>query len=86
MKSTIEIGGEFQDRTQGIGRGCSLASVVSALYLEELDQAMGSNEKIQYVRYMDDWVILAKTRWHLRKAIAKMNQVLYQIQKSITLT
>ena len=76
IKSTTEIGGTFKDRHQGIGRGCPLASVISALYLEALDEEMGKDKNIEYVRYMDDWVILTKTRKHLRKAIATMNKVL----------
>ncbi len=32
--------------------------------------------KIHYVRYMDDIIILAKTRWHLRAAIRVLNEVI----------
>lgn len=33
--------------------------------------------------YTDDWVILAPTRWKLRKAIALMNQTLYLYRRKI---
>ncbi len=33
-----------------------------------------------YVRYMDDWVILAPTRWKLRKAIKATNQVMSELR------
>ncbi|NEO96757.1 MAG: hypothetical protein F6K56_44290 [Moorea sp. SIO3G5] len=33
-----------------------------------------------YVRYMDDWVILAPTRWKLRKGIKVVNQVMAELR------
>jgi hypothetical protein len=33
-----------------------------------------------YVRYMDDWVILAPTRWTLRRAIQVVNRVMNELQ------
>ncbi len=34
---------------------------------------------VVYQRFMDDWVILAKTRWQLKKAISVMNQLLEKL-------
>ena len=31
---------------------------------------------LPYVRYMDDWVILAKTRWALRRVVQQVNTIL----------
>ncbi|MDP6767648.1 MAG: hypothetical protein QF414_03010 [Arenicellales bacterium] len=36
---------------------------------------MGRDRRIIYVRYMDDFVVLATTRWHLRKAIAQIHHI-----------
>ena len=33
-----------------------------------------------YVRYMDDWVVLAPTRWKLRAAIRAVNQVMVALR------
>jgi len=33
-----------------------------------------------YSRFMDDWVVLAPTRWKLRKAIAVVNQTLDELR------
>ena len=33
-----------------------------------------------YARFMDDWVVLAPTRWKLRKAIKAVNQVMAQLR------
>ncbi|MEO9387028.1 reverse transcriptase domain-containing protein [Chromobacterium phragmitis] len=31
---------------------------------------------VAYIRYMDDWVVLADSRWQLRRAIARVNEIL----------
>ena len=49
---------------------------MSALYLSPLDEALSSLPGIKYFRYIDDWVILAESRWKLRRAVRLMNQVL----------
>ena len=33
-----------------------------------------------YVRFMDDWVILAPTRWKLRQAIKAVNEVMAELR------
>ncbi len=69
-----------QDLTgRGMVAGGALSPLLGALYLSPLDTAMQklvTSGKIYYVRYMDDIVILAKTRWHLRAAIRILNQVI----------
>ena len=47
-----------------------------------LDNAMHRHVvsgKIHYVRYMDDIIILAKTRWHLRAAIRSLNEAIASV-------
>ena len=64
--------------TRGTGRGLtasgSLSPLLGALYLAPLDHAMGARMRrgqlVSYVRYMDDFVLLARMRWQLRRAIA----------------
>ena len=36
---------------------------------------MAANQRIAYIRYMDDFVILARKRWHLRKAIREAFEI-----------
>ena len=45
-------------------------------YAVPLEQALSYLPGTRYLRYMDDWVILAKSRWKLRKAVRIINQVL----------
>ncbi len=48
-------------------------------YLKPLDDAM-EKTGLFYARFMDDWVVLSPSRWKLRKAIRKANQVLAQLK------
>jgi RNA-directed DNA polymerase len=48
---------------------------MGALFLEPLDEAMAASGHF-YARFMDDWVILAPTRWKLRQAIRRVNEIL----------
>ena len=49
-----------------------------AVYLQPLD-AMAQKDDLAYVRYMDDFVIFAKTRHQLRKIIKRMYAVLKKL-------
>ena len=48
---------------------------LKSLYLKPLDDLMERLD-LPYVRYMDDWVILAKTRWALRRVVQQVNTIL----------
>jgi RNA-directed DNA polymerase len=73
---TLVQDGYYHTVTKGISLGCPLSPLMGALYLAPLDSAMAALPGIRYTRFMDDWVILAKTRWQLRRAVRVMNQVL----------
>jgi hypothetical protein len=75
LKRFVSDGGEYADIEQGISLGCPLSPLMGALYLKPLDDKMAEMGCF-YVRYMDDWVILAPTRWKLRQAIKAVNQVM----------
>ena len=49
------------------------------MYLDELDRAM-EETGLFYARFMDDWVVLAPTRWKLRKAIQLVNRILVKLK------
>ena len=73
---TLMQDGYFHTVTKGISLGSPLSPLMGALYLSPLDDAMARLPGIRYTRFMDDWVILARSRWHLRRAVRVMNQVL----------
>ena len=78
---TVEYGGVYRDIRRGIGRGSPLSPLLGALYLDAVDRAM-TRRGLFYVRYMDDILVMARTRWHLRKAIKTLNRGLEELRLS----
>jgi hypothetical protein len=72
LKRTVEVGGNFIDISRGISAGCPLSPLIASFFLQELDCAMES-KSIFYRRYMDDIIVLSKTKWQLRRAIQCVN-------------
>src|SRR5271165_6359523 len=75
LRRMVCDGGEYEAVTRGISLGCPLSPLMGALYLKPLDNLMERLDR-PYVRYMDDWVILAKTRWALRRVVQQVNTIL----------
>ena len=75
LKRTVECGGLFWEFEKGIALGCPLSPVMGAFFLRAVDQALGKLG-LFYVRFMDDIVVLAPTRWKLRAAVKALNQAL----------
>jgi hypothetical protein len=73
VRRTIYDGGLHEDVERGISRGCPLSPLMGALYLKLLDERV-EETGLAYARFMDNWVILAPTRWKLREAIRLVNQ------------
>lgn len=75
IRRTVYVEGEYHDVTRGIALGCPISPWLGALYLAPLDARM-AELGLPYARFMDDWVVLAPTRWKLRTAVRVMNEVL----------
>lgn len=75
----VEFGGEFRDIEDGISRGCPISPLLGALYLSSLDEHF-ANKDVYYIRYMDDILILSKMRWHNRKVVRQLNQILAKLK------
>jgi hypothetical protein len=80
VKRTVERGGTFKSIHCGISRGCPLSPIIPAYYLKGLDKQMEGDTRYFYRRFMDDIIVLAKTRWHLRTALRTVNQHFNQLK------
>lgn len=70
---SVEDGGEFFTPESGISRGCALSPLLGASLLHHVDGYFATCEEVFYVRYMDDFLLLTRTRWALRRAIRRLN-------------
>ena len=75
LRRTAESGGWFWDCERGIALGCPLSPLIGAFFLDWLDRQMTATG-LFYVRFMDDILVLAPTRWKLRRAVGLVNQIL----------
>lgn len=73
LRRSLERGGVFREIEKGISPGCPLSPLMGALFLHGLDARL-EGLGLFYVRYMDDIVVLAPTRWKLRRAVRVLNQ------------
>jgi hypothetical protein len=74
---TSERGGLFRD-SGGLPLGCPLSPLLGAFYLSELDARLEATG-LFFVRFMDDILVLAPTRWKLRGAVRIVNQTLAEL-------
>lgn len=70
--------GEYNLIEQGISKGCLLSPLMGALILKSLDKITRAG--CAYVRYMDDWIILTKTRQQCRRFVKKMHEVMHRLK------
>jgi len=70
-----ERGGLFWEYRKGIALGSPLSPILGAFFLTELDAAL-EQLGLFYLRFMDDIVVLAPTRWKLRAAVKVVHRTL----------
>lgn len=75
LPRTSEPGRSFWDYDKGISLGCPLSPLIGGFFLNALDAA-APKVRLFYVRFMDDILILARSRWQLRGAVKVVNQML----------
>jgi len=75
MKRIVYCDGFYRDVKQGISLGCPLSPLMGALYLKQLDDRM-EKTGLFYARFMDDWIVIAPSRWKLRAAVRIVNKTL----------
>lgn len=80
-----DVHGNLFTMTLGINKGNPLSPLLGAIYLHTMDQVIGeycSERGLKYYRYMDDWLILCKTRHQLRQVVRLMNQELDRVEQT----
>ena len=80
-----DVNGQYIHITKGISRGCSLSPLMGAIILKSLDYAMLKIKNVAYLRYMDDWIILTKTKNQLRKCIKIMHNVISKLKYKLAI-
>lgn len=79
-------GGLFYDRSDvGIALASPLSPLLAAIALIPLDEAFANNPQVFYRRFMDDYIVLTKTRGQLKKAVRKMWQILQPLSLTIAI-
>ena len=71
---------------KGMIAGGSLSPLLGAVMLTPLDKTMEAEIRkghLWYIRYMDDFVVLAKTRHQFRKAIKQVHAVMRQLKLTL---
>lgn len=68
------LDGEHILKDKGIPRGCPLSPLIGGLMMKSLGARLPKGAF--YAIYMDDWVVLTKTRGALRRAVKWMHRVM----------
>ena len=79
LRRTAEQGGLFWESEGGIPLGSPLSPIIGAFFLKELDERL-ERTGLFYVRFMDDILVLAPSRWKLRRAVRVLNRVLSSLE------
>jgi RNA-directed DNA polymerase len=79
LTRTAEAGGLYFEHNKGISLGCPLSPLIGALYLKELDDTF-ADSGLFYRRFMDDVIVLAPSRWKLKRAVRTLNQIFGQLK------
>jgi hypothetical protein len=80
-RRTETRGGIFYDYYEkGLPMGSPLSPLLGAIALIPLDKAMGEMKNVFYARFMDDWVVLTKSKRALRKVVKITHKVVGELK------
>ena len=75
---SVEDGGDIFTPEKGICRGSALSPLMGAALLYHVDGHFAAVRGIFYARYMDDFVLLTRTRWQLRRCVKHLHEFFNQ--------
>lgn len=76
LRRTETRGGIFYDYDEkGLPMGSPLSPILGAIALIPLDHAMDKNNEVRYLRFMDDFLTLTKSKTALRKVVKLTHQI-----------
>ncbi len=78
-----DVNGVLHHVDIGLSKGNPISPLLGAMYLQQLDDELGQyceKHALFYGRFMDDWVILCRTRPQLRTVVRLMNRVLNAVK------
>lgn len=79
MHRISQRGGLFTEHESGIPRGCALIPLIGAFFLDAQGRQM-ERLGLYYVRFTDDILVLAPTRWKLRRAVKILNETFNRLK------
>ncbi len=79
LDRVVDRGGLYERPARRIPLGSPLSPLLAAVYLGPVDEAV-ARLGLFYARYLDDWVVVAPTRWKLRRAVAAVNRELVRLR------
>ncbi|MCG7534145.1 reverse transcriptase domain-containing protein [Pseudoalteromonas sp. OOF1S-7] len=80
-----DVNGVLHEPRVRVNKGNPLAPLPDAIYLNAMDTALGDychHCRLRYYRYMDDWIMLCKTRHQLRAVVKLMNTSLQAVKQT----
>ncbi|MBS0351670.1 MAG: group II intron reverse transcriptase domain-containing protein [Proteobacteria bacterium] len=80
----IDDGGRLLTSTTGIPRRSPISPFLAALYLSPLDHAFANHPSVFYLRFCDDFVILAQTKSQFVAARKKLFRILRQLKLKLS--
>ena len=75
IRQPTKFDGQMRQRLSGLAQGAPLSPVLANLVLTAVDQGMDT-ERVRYLRFADDMVVLARNRGDALQALQQLRQLL----------
>lgn len=83
IRAAVWDGGELRMLTRGVPQGSPLSPLLSNYYLDDFDRRLRALQ-LHFVRYADDFLVLARTPFELAEARSKVEEALQQLNLTLS--